>query len=151
MKVYIAAPYLKKEEMKVYAAKLRDLGIGVTSGWLDEPDKPAMGPQDLINTQNREYAMRDVQDVMDADAMIFFTDPTKTILRAGRHVEFGMILAINAMSQDEDTMPIFVVGLEFENIFHHMPEVHHFQEWELALEAIRRFAKAHDLGTAIGA
>lgn len=149
MNVYIAAPYSKKDEMSVYAAKLRERGIGVTSSWLEEPHKPTVQMSDLTHEQHQQYALNDLRDVMDADAMIFFTDPTKTILRAGRHVEFGMVLAINHILPD-DPFPIFVVGMEFENIFHHMPNVYHFQEWELALEAIDRFAFSYNLGVAIG-
>lgn len=149
MKVYIAAPYSRKEEMNVYAAKLRELGIEVTSRWLNEPHKSSIQMPDLTHEQHLEYAMQDVNDIMDSDAMVFFTDPTKTILRAGRHVEFGMVLALNHMLT-EDPLPIFVVGLEFENIFHHMPNVSHFQEWDLALDAVCRFAIKFDHDMAAG-
>lgn len=139
MKIYIAAPYTRKAEMTVYAETLRARGIEVTSSWLDEPHEPTIQMPDLPHENHLQYALNDIQDILDADAMIFFTDPTKTIVRAGRHVEFGMVLFWNALCPDLP-MPIFVVGLEFENIFHHCPNVRHYEDWDLTLDAVCRFA-----------
>ena len=139
MKIYLAAPYSRKDEMRSYAAELRARGIDVTSSWLEEPHKL----HELSHAEHQQYALNDIRDVMDAEAMIFFTDPTKTILRAGRHVEFGMVLFWNALCPDSP-MPIFVVGMDFENIFHHCPNVYHFEDWELAVDAIHQYAALHD-------
>lgn len=133
MKVYLAAPYPMKDQINEYAAQLRALGIIVTSSWLDEPHKPTTQMHELTHEEHLVYAEQDVLDVFAADAMMFFTDPTKTIVRAGRHVEFGMVIAINKLRGE---MPIFVVGTEYENIFHHLPNVHHFATWEDAILAV---------------
>lgn len=127
MKVYLAAPYSAKDQITQYAAQLKDLGVGVTSSWLDEPHKPTTQMHELTHEEHLVYAEQDVLDVCAADAMVFFTDPTKTIVRAGRHVEFGMVVILNKL---RGPMPIYVIGPEYENIFHHLPNVRHFENWE---------------------
>ena len=121
MKVYLAAPYSYKEQMRVYRDELQKEGIEVTSRWLDEENNPATQLSDVTFEYKRKHSTQDAQDVAKADALIFFTDPTKTIVRAGRHVEFGMAIAYN--------IPIFVVG-DYENIFHYLETVSHYETWE---------------------
>lgn len=120
MKIYLAAPYKSKELMSTYAAELRAGGITVTSSWLNEPHKPETQMGDLTHEQHRAYALQDIKDVQAADILVFFTDKTKTIVRGGRHVEFGVAV--------QRRIPIYVIG-DFENIFHHLPRVIHFTKW----------------------
>jgi len=122
LKVYLAAPFSTKDRMNTYAAELRAGGVTVTSSWLDEPFKPQVQMVDLTHEEHQKYAIQDIKDVRAAKVMVFFTDPTKQIVRAGRHVEFGIAI--------ERRMPIFVIGTERENIFHHAPGVMHFKSWE---------------------
>ena len=122
MRVYLAAPYSRKTEINQYAAELRAGGIEVTSSWLDEPHKPTTQMHELTHEEHQQYAVQDVKDVQAANILVFFTDPTKAIIRAGRHVEFGIAV--------QRGIPIYVLGIEFENIFHHMPGVMHFDSWE---------------------
>lgn len=143
LRVYLAAPYVQKEQMKIYANQLKGLNVVVTSSWLQEPHKPSTQMHELSHEEHLGYAKQDIKDIFAADAMIFFTDPTQTIVRAGRHVEFGMVLAMNFMTAKK--RPIFVVGSDFENIFHHMPNVYHFDEWELALDAVTRYSLNNNL------
>jgi len=121
MRVYLAAPYQQKDQINIYAAQLRAGGIEVTSSWLEETHKPTIQMDELTSAEHLEYAVRDVADIRKAKIFVLFTDPTKTVFRAGRHVEFGIAV--------ERGMPIYVVGAEFENIFHHLPKVLHFTEW----------------------
>jgi nucleoside 2-deoxyribosyltransferase len=121
LKVYLAAPYQKKEDIRNYAKELRSLGIEVTSRWIDEPDKPNVQLKDVDAAMLRLYAGHDVADVQAADVFVLFTDPTKTIIRQGRTVESGLAIAFG--------MPIVAVGLEFENIFHYLPQFTHFETW----------------------
>jgi nucleoside 2-deoxyribosyltransferase len=127
MKVYLAAPYPEKEMMNMYAAQLRREGITVTSRWLEEPHAPTTGMGDLTPDQHLEYALQDIQDVRAADILVFFTDPTKTLTRGGRHVEFGIAV--------ERGIPIYVVG-GFENIFHYLLNVVHMEDWQQAKHAV---------------
>jgi nucleoside 2-deoxyribosyltransferase len=134
VKIYLAAPYSRKDDMNVYAQELRDAGFTVTSRWLDENHPPSVQMTDLTPKEHRQFARRDIHDVQSADAMVFFTDPTKTILRAGRHVEFGIILGLNCIS--DKVRSILVVGLEHENLFHYSPYVYHYPTWDAARQAL---------------
>lgn len=132
MKVYLAAPYSTKEYVTACAQELRDLGIIVTSSWLNEPHAPGTQMSELTPELHQKYAMRDEIDVREADVFVFFTDPTGTIVRGGRHVEFGMAVILGK--------PICVVGNQHENIFHFLPNVFHFENWETAKTRLRDFA-----------
>jgi nucleoside 2-deoxyribosyltransferase len=134
MKVYLAAPYVQRDTIRRYAKELRDGGVVVTSSWLEEPHDPKIQMTDLTHEQHQAYAVQDVKDVMAADILVLFTDPTKTIIRAGRHVEFGMFIGRRAA--EKKGLPIFVVGTEFENIFHHLPQVMHFKSWHVLADLL---------------
>lgn len=122
MKVYLAAPFQWIDQMRVYAAELRAGGVTVTSRWLEETHKSTDDKlPNLTHEQHQFYALQDVEDVAAADVFVLFTDPSKTIVHAGRHVEFGIAV--------QRKIPIYVVGLERENIFHHLPQVTHFENW----------------------
>lgn len=125
LKVYLAAPYVMKNEIIQRALELRAAGVTVTSSWLNEPHKPTTQMHELTHEEHQTYAIQDVNDVWAADVLVFQTDPTKTLIRAGRHVEFGIAIGIARTRP----MPIFVIGDDRENIFHHLPQVTHFSSW----------------------
>jgi len=128
MKVYLAAPYRAKDQIRTYAAELRAAGVIVTSSWLNEPHKPTTQMAELTHEEHQKYAIQDVKDVVAADILVFFTDPTRSIVRGGRHVEFGIMIGLNIARRRMS--PIYVVGNQYENIFHHLPNVIHFTDWE---------------------
>lgn len=121
LKVYLAAPYSAKDRINEYAAELRGLGIHVTSSWLNEPHAPSTELHELTPEDHRKYAKQDLADIIAANVFVLFTDPTKTIVRAGRHVEMGFAIALG--------LPVYVVGTEHENIFHYLSGVHHYATW----------------------
>lgn len=127
LRVYLAAPYSMKETIKTHAAELRERGIRVTSSWLEEPYPSTIKLSEVKAEENRSYAFQDIDDVLAASIMVFYNDPTKSIVRGGRHVEFGMALAFGRTGR---SFPIFVVGEEHENIFHYLPQVYHFATWD---------------------
>ena len=139
LRVYLAAPYSMKDTLTRRAAQLRELDIEVASSWLEEPHKPGTQMHELTHEEHQKYALRDVDDVVSADLLIFQGDPTKTIIRAGRHVEFGIAVAIARTSSRP--FPVFVIGEERENIFHHLPQVRHFATWENALYTLNQLAE----------
>lgn len=132
MKIYLAAPYRAKDLMNEYAAQLRAENIEVTSSWLNEPHKPATQLHEVSPIDNQLYAQIDLHDIAKADMLMLFTDPTKTIISAGRHVEFGFALALEK--------PIWVVGMEFENIFHYLGGMTRFANWDDAFRALKQRA-----------
>jgi hypothetical protein len=104
----------------------------VTSSWLEEKHRPNIQLHEVPADENRTYATQDILDIYAARIFIFFTDPTGTLVRAGRHVEFGIAVARN--------IPIFVVGREKENIFHHLSTVTHFDTWEQVKQLLTAMA-----------
>jgi len=118
LRVYLAAQYARRDELRVYAKLLEQFGIEVTSRWLDEtePLNSKMGQH------SKEFyvttAAIDLEDVDEADVLIFFSEnPLIGVPRAGRYVEFGYALA--------KRKPIYVIGPK-ENVFHYSPGVHHY-------------------------
>jgi len=132
LKVYLASPYVQKETTTAHAADLEKIGIEVTSTWLKETHPPSVQMADVTPEQHLQYAEADVGDIERADVLIFHNDPTKTVIRAGRHVEFGIAVARR--------MPIFVVGEEHENVFHHLKLVKHFKTWEDVIAHMKTLA-----------
>lgn len=130
MKVYLAAQYHRKEEIRKYADDLRHIGHEVTSSWLEEPHAPTTQLIDLTDQQHRDYAIQDIVDIVQADSLVFFSVPdTELTVRGGRHVEFGYALARG--------IPIIVVGPK-ENIFHYLKGIQHVQNWTEALPIFAR-------------
>ena len=129
-RVYLAAPYSLKPLMEQYARELKEDDINVVSSWLEEPHPPDIQLWEVPAETHRQYAVRDIEDIHNSDAMVFFVDQTRSLVRGGRHVEFGIAL--------ESNIPIFVVG-DFENMFHYLPQIEHFSNWELAKNALTSY------------
>lgn len=125
-KLYIAARYSRRNEMRQVASHLRLAGFTVTSTWLTE-DKPLdtqLGDDSPMFYQ--ETALLDLLDVDKADTILFFAeDPKVGTPRGGRHVEFGYAIATGKR--------LIVVG-GAENIFHYLPKVLHFSNVQAFLE-----------------
>lgn len=130
MKVYLASRYSTKDIIKGCAKELRDIGIEVTSSWLEEPHGPEVQLTQISGEESTQYAYRDLVDISSADILVFFSvDPTIATIRGGRHVEYGYALGIRK--------PILVVGPK-ENIFHSLSEVKHVDTWLEALHFLKR-------------
>ena len=134
MQVYFAGPYQWKERIEKYAQQFTEvLGVGVTSTWLNESHAPTVQLADVPTELNEKYARQDIRDIKRADAFVLFAVPETDapIPRAGRHVEFGMAVILG--------LPIYVVGLEKENIFHYLPgQVTHFATFADLVEFFAR-------------
>ena len=128
--VYIAARYSRRNEMKAIASHLQGAGVSVTSRWLDE-DKPL--DTKLGDDSPRFYietAKADIADIDRADTILFFSeDPLVGTPRGGRHVEFGYALGLGKR--------MVVIGGS-ENIFHFLPNILHFNDWQDFVEFERK-------------
>ena len=118
MRLYIAGRFSRREELYNYSLTLPPY-VKVTSRWLSDEnhrinhaDVPLEGREDF----NHRLASEDMEDVMDADALVLFTPGGR---RGGCHVEFG--IALGAGKQ------IFLVG-PYEHIFTHLKQVRHFDD-----------------------
>lgn len=122
--IYLAARYSRHLEMQDYAKELMQQGYTVTSRWIwgghQVNDHELKSPAE--SEQRRRFAHEDLDDVLDADTLIFFSEPQRTPTRGGRHVEMGIAIG--------NGMRVMIVG-EKENIFHALDEsyVEHYDDW----------------------
>jgi hypothetical protein len=71
--------------------------------------------------ERQRFAMEDYADLLKADCTISLMETPRNNSRGGRHVEFGIAVALGHR--------LMVVGPR-ETVFHHLPEVEHFDTWE---------------------
>lgn len=112
MLIYLAARYGRRNELISYAARLRELMYEVASGWLDGQHE--IGLDGLSERQplavRMQVAHEDMEDLSTCEVLVCFTEPERsTASRGGRHVEYGIALALGKR--------LLVVG-PAENIFH---------------------------------
>jgi hypothetical protein len=126
MKVYLAAGYERREEIREYAAQARSKGIEVTSRWLDGPE---MRFEEVGAGERTIRALEDLDDVRAADVLVAFTIErgSATTAGGGRHVELGYALALRKL--------VRVVGPS-ENVFCHTPGVLRHATWDECLARI---------------
>ena len=128
VKIYLAARYGRREELRVIARKLEDLGHIITSRWIwTEWEANCEGSAAAPPEDRERFAAIDMYDVKNADCVISFTEEPRSNSRGGRHVEFGMALAWRKLN--------IVIG-PHEHIFHHHETVKHFNTIEEALEIL---------------
>lgn len=141
-KIYLASAYGRMGEMRVYKDVVEAMGYPVTSRWLLQD--PANGtPQGgfalaHLNTQGEvaeamQRALMDATDIYEADIMVSFTDGQ--FARGGRHVELGMALAW--------VKTVVVIGPR-EHVFHCLPDVIWFEDWESFHDALRSWKEVPD-------
>lgn len=83
MKLYIAARFAKRIELRPLVENLRAINIHSTSRWIVD-DFHVSGTQE-------HGAQVDVEDVMASDAVLFFAEPNGSLNRGGgRYFELGM-------------------------------------------------------------
>lgn len=135
MKVYLCSQFARQTEMRQYRNDLLSIGWHVTSHWIDAE------PGDDAN-----YAIRDLEDLDEADALIYFPGPPyygksnqeikpatisftpyqlssediSAISRGGRHFEMGVA--------HNSGKTIIVIG-EPESDFQKMPGMENFKSW----------------------
>lgn len=117
--VYLAARIRRRDELEEYRAQLEAAGIEVTATWLTMPP-----PSEWTDDVWAHLAELDRADVLRADGLVLFAEPGELDGGSGRHVEFGMALALQK--------PIIVVG-RYENLFQRLPEVTVVPAWPSAL------------------
>ena len=120
MKLYLAAKFGQKNEMRSVRDFLVNDGHEVTSRWIDvEHEEDAS--HTVTDAMRIEYAAMDVADVLAADVLVAFSAPrSEPAIGGGRHVEFGI-----ALQAGKD---IIVVGPKGEHIFHWCQDVIHVDD-----------------------
>ena len=122
MKIYLAATYSRHPEMREVRSTLESLGHIVTGRWIN-------GNHEVTNKsydrQGEIFAIEDYEDLVASELVISFTEEPRSTSgrgRGGRHVEFGIALALNKS--------LVVIGHR-ENVFHYLPQVQFFPSFEL--------------------
>lgn len=137
MKVYLAARFSRLPELAGYRAELAELGIEVTSRWLDGGHEWVGTPDDEIPVPElRRRAEEDIDDLLAADVVVCFTEPSRSgPARGGRHVEFGY-----AYARGKRTV---CVG-HIENVFYALVGVRFAETWEQARAWLVALARGDD-------
>ncbi len=113
MKLYLAARYSLKDVVAQAADYLTKHGHKIISDWHLETYPPDVKVQDVPEAENQHFAVKDCIQIRHSDAMLFWAEhPDTPTVRGGRHVEFGIALALDKT--------IYVIGPK-ENIFHYLP------------------------------
>lgn len=124
MLIYLASRYSRRKEM-LNCAKIIEFRANhtITARWLNGSHK-ADTPAELAE-KAAMFAQEDIDDIKRSDVLIAFTESPDVVggaSRGGRHVELGLAIALNKR--------IVVIGHR-ENVFCHLPEVMHYQNWEM--------------------
>lgn len=127
--VYIAARFSRRPEANALAQSLKKMGHTITSRWV-LPDSDHVVPtgmsQQAADSERQRFAVEDVADVRAADWLVSLQEEPRSNGRGGRHVEFGYAVALG--------IRITAIGPR-ETVFHHLPEVEHFDTVEAFLGA----------------
>ncbi len=127
MKIYLAARYSRAAEMRKARQRIENADHTVTSTWIDQKSEEI--PLDTLNanpTAHAQYALRDLYDLLDSEAVISFTS-IRGGGRGGRHIEFGIALHSNKR--------LIIIGPR-ENVFHTLLAVDVYPDLDNALRAL---------------
>ena len=145
MIIYLASRYKRREELCVYREELRQMGHIVEARWLngshqisDKGIPIGDGGEAMVEATGgngkegdelrQQFARDDIEDVCNASVIINFTEPPRSEAnRGGRHVEYGIALALRKR--------LIIVGHR-ENLFHYVPFVEFYETWEEAKKSI---------------
>jgi len=124
-RVYLAAKYSSNKQMREYRQTLIQYDIAVTSRWIDQhggDQSESAGPSSLNIAPHMyvRFAAADVQDIMDADTLIFFSQGDGRESKGGRHTKLGIAIGLGKS--------IVIIGPR-ENVFHCIPTITHCYSW----------------------
>lgn len=141
---YLAARYSRRLELCGYRSDLEERDHKVPARWLlgehqvhgVEAAAAIEADGEVPAAQARLFADDDMLDLLQSDAVVFFTESPRVAggTRGGRHVEFGV--ALGQRYTGHSKQKLFVVG-PTENVFYALPHVHgHFRRWSDFLERL---------------
>lgn len=125
MRWYLAASFSRQEEMRGYRTALLNQGEEVQARWITDHTSSVEHDTD---DQRTEDAIHDIEDITKCEAVMFFSetpDAPGIRKRGGRHVEYGIALALNKR--------VVIIG-ERENVFHYLPSVEIYSDFNAFME-----------------
>ena len=129
MKIYLAAKFERRAELRPIRDKLWAMGHEVVSNWIDEVKKPEGMSSDQFK---RKLAVKDLAQIESAD--LFILDTFVVSERGGKEVEFGL-----ALGQFQGIL-VYIVG-PIRNVFHHLCD-RNFDSWDEFLNFMESSADA---------
>lgn len=124
--VYLAARVTRREEMRQYAAELRERTRWVsTSRWVDHAWSDRRADEDHA-ARHQRCATGDFEDVDRADVVVVFATPDGW----GHAVELGY-----AWAQDKEIV-LVESDPDFDHVFAHLPGVTRVADWSDALDLL---------------
>ncbi|KKL74752.1 hypothetical protein LCGC14_2061740 [marine sediment metagenome] len=124
MKVYLAAKFERREELRPIRDKLWSMGHEVVSTWIDEVKKPGGMTSDQFK---RKLAVKDLAQIESAD--LFILDTFVISESGGKEVEFGL-----ALGQFQGIL-VYIVGPAC-NVFHQLCD-RRFENWDDCLTSLK--------------
>jgi len=126
--VYIAAPWVAKDQALEAQKKFEQAGFVVTSHWITyhsdawpQYGTPALAPEKNERELTRQ-AIEDLRDIEDSDAFVILNlDKSE-----GKATELGYAYALG--------LPVVLVGERSRNIFYHLPTITRVDTVEDAIE-----------------
>jgi len=119
-RVYLAARFSRRHECNALGHILKSHGCTITSRWV-KPDCEHVLPtgisEQAADHERQQFALEDVEDVRAANWTISFMEEPRGNSRGGRHIEFGMAVALGHR--------LTIIGPR-ETVFHHLPNVEQF-------------------------
>lgn len=131
--IYLASRFARGDELDGYGLEAAEHGLTVTSRWHSGQHGDPNVDSDLNDPAMPRYAAEDIVDLRRADAVVSFTEGGGG--KGGRHVEFGMGLALGKR--------LVLVGPR-EHVFHTHPSVEQYDAWPEALAALEAFDSGSD-------
>jgi nucleoside 2-deoxyribosyltransferase len=129
--VYIAARFSRRHEAHALGKELQSKGYRISCRWIRPGDSHVMPvglSEQAEDSERARFAAEDMEDIYGCDWMISLTEQPRSNGRGGRHVEFGVGLALGKV--------LTVIGPR-ETVFHHLPGIEHFNSIGEFLESVR--------------
>lgn len=128
MKIFVAARFGQKEEVRALYEELGKRGHKITLDWTKhKPIKPYIDNQEL----SARYSNEDITGVFDCDIFILLADEAGT----GMHIEFGAALITSIICGGEPR--IYVVGENnARSMFYFHPSIKRVENIEKLLKEI---------------
>lgn len=121
-RIYLAARYGRRDELREYRDALAELGCETTGRWLDTDSDAGDAGDEGDHRARQGIAIDCLEDIERSDLLIAFTEaPSSGASRGGRHVEFGLAVVTCQLGAA-------VIGPR-ESVFHCLPGVPAFDAW----------------------
>lgn len=116
MKIYVASPWVNKEDARLTGVRLREKGFTVVSRWHDTTHKSNIyeAPEPVMQAE----AKKDLEDIGNANALVYLNLGKSE----GKATELGIAIV--------RCIPIYALGGKQGNVFLHLPQINHFASLE---------------------